>query len=148
MIGVGVKGFDGLVELLAGVWLLVSPGSLHGLLVAIAGKFQDHPGRFAAFVAEHIAHIDKDLARGGLLIVVIFLISHGVVKLALVYALLKKLLWAYPYALVVLVAFLIYQVYVFVVHPTFGMALFALLDVVIIWLVWREWRVLLAEKVV
>lgn len=148
MIGVGIKGFDGLIELLAGLWLLISPASLHGLLTGLMGEAQEHQGKYAAFIAEYIAHIDKDLAKGGLIVVVIFLISHGVVKLALVYALLKKLLWAYPYALVVLIGFLVYQVYVFVLHPSIGMGVFALLDVAIIWLVWREWRALLAEKVV
>ena len=148
MLGIGIKGFDGLVELLAGIWLLVSPQSLHSLLGAIIGEAGEHPGRMAAFIAEYVAHIDKDIAKGGLLIVVLFLISHGVVKLALVYALLKKIIWAYPYALVVLAAFLVYQAYVFVLHPSLGMGLFAVLDVVIIWLVWREWRTLLSEKVV
>lgn len=148
MIGVGIKGFDGLVELVAGLWLAIAPASLHGLLTTIIGRAEAHPGRFAALIAENVAHIDKDLARGGLIVVILFLISHGVVKIALVYALLRKLLWAYPYALVVLVVFLMYQLYVFIIHPTIGMALFAVLDAVIIWLVWREWRALLAEKVV
>jgi uncharacterized membrane protein len=148
MIGVAVKGFDGLVELIAGLWLLIAPASLHALLAAALGEAQQHSGKISDFIAQNIAHVDEDLIRGGLFIVIIFLLSHGVVKLALVYALLKRLLWAYPYSLAVLGAFLIYQLYVCVVHPSIGMALFAFLDVVIIGLVWREWRTLLAKKVV
>ena len=148
LISVAVKGFDGLVELIAGIWLIVAPTSLHAILVSVAGEAAEHQGRFAALIAENVAHVDKDLAKGGLVIVVLFLISHGVVKLALVYALLRKILWAYPYALLVLTAFLVYQLYVCILHPSLGMVIFALLDAAIIWIVWREWRTLLAEKVV
>lgn len=148
MVGIAVKGFDGLIELIAGLWLLVAPGSLHALLAVALGEAHEHSGKISTFVAQNIAHADEDLVRGGLFIVVIFLLSHGLVKLALVYALLKRLLWAYPYALTILGAFLVYQLYVCVVHPSIGMTLFALLDIAIIGLVWREWRTLLAEKVV
>ena len=142
---VAVKGFDGLVELIAGILLLIAPSFLHAILQALSGEALSHHGRFMRYIAENIAHIDKELAAGGLIIVVLFLISHGVVKLALVYALLKELLWAYPYALAVLFMFFVYQLYVFVVHPTLGMGLFTLLDAIIIWIVWGEWQKLKTE---
>jgi len=139
-IGVAIKGFDGLVELVAGILLLAAPQVLHTALQAVSGEALEHHGRFMAYISENVAHIDTDLSKSGLLFIAIFLISHGVVKLALVYALLKEIVWAYPYALVVLSGFFIYQVYAFVVHPTVSMAIFSLLDAVIIWLVWGEWQ--------
>ncbi len=147
-ISVGVKGFDGLVELLAGLWLLIAPATLHALLQGIFGELVQHHSRFMQFMAENVAHIDQDLAKGGLLIVILFLITHGVVKLALVYCLLKEIIWAYPYALVVLGMFFIYQVYVFIMHPSVSMFLFSLLDAIIIWLVYGEWQKLKEEKIV
>ncbi len=144
-VGVAIKGFDGLVELIAGVWLLLAPGSLHMMLLQIMGVMNEHHGRVSDFIATYIAHVDQDLMRGGLWIVVAFLVSHGVVKLALVYALLKEILWAYPYALVVLVLFLVAQLYAFATHPSVGMAMFCLLDVLIIYLVWGEWQKLKSE---
>lgn len=144
---VAVKGFDGLVEFLAGLWLLIAPASLHSLLGVIFGEASESNGRFMQFVAEHIAHIDKDLTSGGILLVALFLLSHGVVKLALVYALLREILWAYPYALAILTAFLAYQVYVFIKHPSLGMFLFSLLDAVIIFMVYGEWQKLKREHV-
>lgn len=139
-VGVAIKGFDGLVELVVGILLLVAPQVLRAALQAVSGEALEHHGRFMAYVAENVAHIDADLSRSGLLFVAIFLISHGVVKLVLVYALLKEIVWAYPYALAVLTGFFVYQVYVFAVHPTVSMAIFSLLDAVIIWLVWGEWQ--------
>lgn len=144
-IGVAVKGFDGFIELLAGLWLLIAPGSLHQLLQFLFGHAVKHQSHFMQFIAEHIAHIDTELATGGLLVVVLFLLSHGIVKIALVYCLLKEIVWAYPYALAVLGAFTIYQAYLFISHPTIGMGLFTLIDIIIMWLVWGEWQKLKLE---
>ena len=142
-IGVVVKGFDGAVELIAGILLVAAPNLLHGLLAHVVTELQESQTTY--FVAEKVARLDAHLAHGSILIVIIFLISHGIIKLALVYALLKELLWAYPYALGALVLFLVYQVYVFIGTPSLAMGLFAVLDVLIIWLVWREWRTLKEE---
>ena len=142
-IGVAVKGFDGSVELIAGVLLVAAPGLLHSLLAHVVTELQESQTTY--FVAEKVARFDAHLAHASLFIVIIFLISHGVIKLALVYALLKELLWAYPYALGALGLFLVYQVYVFIGTPSVAMGLFAVLDILIIWLVWREWRTLKEE---
>lgn len=147
-VGVGIKGFDGLVELVAGIALLVSPRLVHQFLMGTAGEFGESQMRAFRFIAEYIARLDTELAKSGLVFLIIFLISHGLIKLALVYCLLKEIVRAYPIALTLLVAFLIYQIYAFIVTPTFGMALFTVLDVVIIWLVWGEYKKLKAEKVV
>ncbi len=141
-----IKGIDGLIELLAGLTLLVAPGLLHHVLSYLFGRANVNHGHFMHFVAENIARIDADLARGGLTIVILFLVTHGVVKLGLVYALLRKFLWAYPYALAILGLFFLYQLYLCVVHPTIGMALFTLLDALIIWIVWGEWQKLKSEQ--
>ncbi len=145
-IGVGVKGFDGTVEFLAGLWLLIAPESLHSLLQFLFGHVVQHQSHFMQFIAENIAHIDTELSRGGLLIVVLFLLSHGIVKLVLVYCLLKEIVWAYPYALIVLSGFTVYQGYIFAAHPSIGMGLFTFVDIVIIWLVWGEWQKLQHDK--
>ena len=71
---------------------------------------------------------------------ILFLLTHGIVKLVLVYCLLKQFRRVYPYGLAVLTIFAVYQIYVLIQRPTLSLALLAALDVVIIWLVWREWR--------
>lgn len=140
-VGIVIKGFDGLVELVAGVALLVAPGTVHWLLSHVAGEMYQHHTHTGQFIATYVARLDGDLARSGLVFLIAFLIGHGIVKLALVYCLLQRIVWAYPYALGFLGLFLVYQLYVLVSNPTsIGMWLFTLLDVVIIWLVWGEWR--------
>jgi len=145
-LSVAIKGFDGLVEFVTGILLLVAPSLLHAVLSALSHEALEQTGRTMHYIAENIAHVDVDLAKGGVLVVALFLLSHGIVKLVMVYCLLKEILWAYPYALAVLFGFLVYQVYVFVVHPSAGMGVFCLLDAIIIWLVWGEWRKLTIKK--
>lgn len=145
LLTVVVKGFDGLAEFLAGLALLIAPQWLHILLDYISGEAGESSHQFIRNLAEYIAHVDTDITKGGLTVVILFLLTHGIVKLALVYALLRKLLWAYPYALGVLVLFLIYQIYVGIVQPSLGMTVFILLDVIIVWVVWGEWRELRRE---
>lgn len=145
-IGVAIKGFDGLIEFAMGIALLVSPQLVHTLLGSVAKELGEHHAQVFQFIAEYVARVDGDLARSGLTFLILFLITHGLVKLGLVYCLLREIVRAYPVALAILGAFLVYQVYVFIIHPTIGMALFSALDAVIVWLVWGEYRDLKAKK--
>jgi uncharacterized membrane protein len=145
-IGVGIKGFDGLVELVVGIALIISPSLVHQVLSTVAGELGEHKVKFLTFIADNIARVDSDLAKSGLTFLILFLVVHGLVKLALVYCLLREIVRAYPIALAILAAFLVYQAYVFIVHPSLGMALFTILDAVIIWLVWGEYQDLRDKK--
>jgi uncharacterized membrane protein len=145
LVTIAIKGIDGAIELVAGILLLVIPRQLHELLSAASGEAFEHSSAFMQYVAVNIAHIDAGLASGGRFIVILFLLTHGIVKIALVWALWKKLLWAYPYALAVLGGFFVYQLYLSVHQPSFGMILFTILDGLIIWIVWNEWRRLKRE---
>lgn len=135
------------MELATGVLLLFAPHLLHALLQGVIGRAELHHTHFTHIVALYAGHIDDDLGRSGLMFLIVFLIGHGLVKLALVYCLLRRIIWAYPYALAVLGLFLVYQLYALVIHPlSLGMWLFTLLDVAIIYLVWGEWRDLKDNK--
>ncbi|MEA9986708.1 DUF2127 domain-containing protein [Subtercola sp. RTI3] len=135
-----VKGVDGAVELLAGLLLWLAPAAVHGLLAGIVNEANEGHTAAHLFIASNIGHLDSQLAHQNSTFLTAFLIVHGVVKIALVYCLLKRFHRAYPWALSVLTVFLAYQVYALVTTPTLSMAIFTALDVVIIYLVWREYR--------
>jgi len=147
-VGILLKGIDGFIEFLTGVLLLIAPGLVHKLLTDVAGKAAVTHHQTFRLIGDYVARLDKELAASGLAFLIIFLLTHGVVKLVLVYCLLKKIVKVYPFALIILGLFLIYQVYAFIQTPSVGLALFSLLDAVIIGLVWREYKILLFEKVV
>jgi uncharacterized membrane protein len=79
-IGIVVKGFDGVVEFAAGVALLISPGLVHSLLMAIGAEASGGHSRMHHFVAQYVARLDDQLAASGLVFLIIFLISHGITR--------------------------------------------------------------------
>ncbi|GAA3893956.1 hypothetical protein GCM10022381_39510 [Leifsonia kafniensis] len=140
-IGLVLKGVDGLLEVVAGLLLWFAPGMLRSLLAPLEQVDADDRS-VRVFVAHVAGRFDSDLAQGPPVFVIFFLLSHGVVKLVLVYCLLKEYRWVYPYALGVLGLFALYQLFALVRSPSVGLALLMVLDLLIIWLIWREWGAL------
>lgn len=145
-IGVGIKGFDGAVELIAGVLLVISPSTPHRLLQSAAAELGEHSGTLYQLFEKTVIHLDAELNGTVLVFIILFLILHGLIKLVLVYCLLKKIYRAYPYGLVILILLLIIQVLPLFRHPgSVGLWLFTLLDVAIIYLVYGEYQDLREE---
>jgi uncharacterized membrane protein len=69
----------------------------------------------------------------------IYLLTHGLVKVVLVTALLLNKLWAYPWMIVVLLLFIGYQLYRIALQPTAGLIALTVFDVAIVALTWREY---------
>lgn len=138
-VGIILKGVDGLIELLSGLALWLAPTILRAILAPVLRTESDDAG-LRVLIAHAAGRLDETLARGSSFFVISFLLSHGIVKLVLVYCLLKEYLWVYPYALAVLGLFAVYQIVVLVQRPSVALVLLAILDIVIILLVWREWR--------
>lgn len=68
-----------------------------------------------------------------------YLLSHGIVKLALVVGLLRRKLWAYPTTIFVLGLFIVYQVYRYTETHSAGLILLTALDIVVVGLTWHEY---------
>lgn len=68
-----------------------------------------------------------------------YLLSHGVVKLALVTGLLMRKLWAYPTTVVVLGLFIVYQLYRYTQTHGVGLLLLTTLDVIVVGLTLHEY---------
>jgi uncharacterized membrane protein len=138
-IGVILKGLNGLLELIGGTLLLVfPPSSLQRFVVSLT---QDELSRDPNdFIATHLRAAADHLSVGGKTFAAIYLLSHGVIKAVLVYALIKDKLWAFPWAIGVFGAFGIYQIYRYSVHPSGWLIALTVLDVVVILLTSIEWR--------
>jgi len=139
-IGIVIKGIDGTFEIIAGLLLwLITPATVDRVTRHLTHNTLAHDPHNA--LANHILSYGHQLSTGHTGIAVLFLLSHGIVKVSLVTALLLQKMWAYPWALVLLTLFLVYQAYLLITQPSFMMVLLTVLDAVIIWLVWREWHV-------
>ena len=134
-----LKGLDGGVELLAAAALaVVSPRALGGLTRQVV----DHHllGGPSGAVAERFAAGEADLTGSGRTFAVVYLALHGLVKLGLVVALLREVRPAYPVAVGVLAAFVLYEGHRAAVRGSLLLWLSTALDVVLIVLVVREYR--------
>ncbi|HEX6547369.1 MAG TPA: DUF2127 domain-containing protein [Candidatus Dormibacteraeota bacterium] len=137
-IGIALKGLDGLLEVVGGLLLLlVSPATINGVAVALTQhELSEDPHDF---LATHLLHAAGTLSGSSLRFGAIYLLSHGLVKIVLVAALLRNQLWAYPWMIVFLVAFIVYQVYRMTFAFTIGLLGLTVFDVAVVWLTYREY---------
>ncbi len=75
----------------------------------------------------------------------IYLTGHGLIKLAVVAALISGVRWAYPLSIAVLFGFIAYQLHKYALTGSWVMLGLSAFDLVVIWLVWNEWRHLPAK---
>lgn len=138
-IGIVAKGLNGAAELVGGVLLLVlTPAQLQTLAVSwTRGELSEDP---RDFIATHVLHTANGLTGAAVLFGAIYLLAHGLVKVVLVAGLLLNKLWAYPAMIVVLLAFIAYQLYRIALDPTAGLIGLTLFDAAIVALTWREYR--------
>ena len=138
-VGILAKGLNGLGEIVGGVLLLlVTPAALMGWVRRLtAGELSEDP---RDLVATYLLHTAGGLDSGNLVFGALYLLVHGLVKVVLVIALLKNRLWAYPWMIAVLLAFVGYQVYQIVLTPTVGMVALTAFDLIIITLTAIEYR--------
>jgi uncharacterized membrane protein len=139
LIGLVLKGVDGLVELIAAVPLaLLSHGQITSLArVVTAGELREDPHDL---IANLVLHGATTITSGTAVFAAVYLLVHGVVKLGIVIALVIGARRIYPWAIAALVAFVVFQIVEMVLHPSVGVGLLTVLDAVIIGLTWREWR--------
>ncbi|WP_242622933.1 DUF2127 domain-containing protein [Pseudonocardia sediminis] len=140
-----VKGVDGAAELLGAVALLLISGDLVNRLVTDV-LARDLLGPPDGSLARHFVSGTAEFASGNRTFAIVYLALHGVVKLLLVAALLRRWVPMYPVAVVVLGLFVVYEVYRAFTTGSVLLPFLAALDVAIIVIVIREYRALRVER--
>ncbi|MGB4758683.1 MAG: DUF2127 domain-containing protein [Candidatus Saccharimonadales bacterium] len=74
------------------------------------------------------------------LFVALYVILHGLPKIALAIILMKRKLWGYPLSLVILAGFIIYQVYEITATGSLFMLFLTIFDTFVAYLIINEWR--------
>ncbi len=133
-----LKGLDGLLEVGGGLLLLlVTPQTIGDLTRALTQhELSEDPHDF---IANHLLHAAGSLSVAGVKFGAVYLLSHGVVKIVLVAALLRNQLWAYPWMIVFLLLFIAYQVYRIALAFSLGLVGLTVFDAVVAWLTYREY---------
>jgi uncharacterized membrane protein len=141
LVSIWLKGFDALLELIGGLALFaVSPALILRIVRfltqdEIAGDPRD-------LVANALRHAAGHLTFATEHFVAIYLLVHGAVKLALVWALLARVLVAYPASLVIFAGFIVYQLYRYSFTHGVGLLAVSAFDLVVIGLIFLEYRAL------
>jgi uncharacterized membrane protein len=145
-IAIALKGLDGGIQVIGAIVLaVIPPAVIGGFAHSIVTR--DLLGDQNGTLATHLTKAAADFTGGDTRVfAILYLLLHGIVKLALVVAMLKKILPAYPVAAVVLAGFVVYELWRAVHTHSIALPFFAALDLVIIVLVLREYRQLRAER--
>lgn len=136
--GITLKGIGGVMETIGGVLLwFISPASMSETVQFLfLQEFARNPdGFFTTHVLKEsskLAHMDPTFAS-------LYLISHGVIKVAVVVCLWMNKLWAYPLTILVFAAFCVYQIHRYLHTHAISLVLLTIFDIFLIYLTWREY---------
>ncbi|MDQ0031426.1 DUF2127 domain-containing protein [Arthrobacter bambusae] len=135
-----LKGLDGVLELIGGILLLVVTPKEIGDLIRFLTQHELAQDPHDV-VANSLLHVASNLSVSSSLFGAIYLLLHGLVKIVLVWAVLKDKLWAYPWMIAFLLVFIVYQAYRILVAFSWGMVLLTAFDIFIVWITGREYRI-------
>lgn len=108
VIGVIIKGIDGLLELIGGIVLAsVKSGSMFKIIQTI---FQHEIAQDPTdLIANYFIRLSHSLSVSTISFIAVYLIIHGTIKIGLFSGLWYKKLWAYPLVGILLFLFVVYQ---------------------------------------
>ncbi len=140
-VSVLLKGAHALIECIGGLALaVVSTSTITSLVNALTqDELVDDPHDF---VANHMMSLANNFSVNNQNFYAFYLLSHGLVKAALVIELLRNKLWAYPASLAVLALFIIYQLYRFAGTQSVGLIVLTMFDLIVMVLIWHEYRLI------
>jgi uncharacterized membrane protein len=138
-IGILLKAIDGVLEVIGGFLLVfLDPIRLNKLTVLLTQHelSEDPKDVIARFMINFSATFSVSAQFFG----VFYLISHGVVKLILVFLLWRKKLWAYPLTVVSLILFIMYQTYRYTIDHSMLLIVLTVFDLIMILLTLMEYK--------
>jgi uncharacterized membrane protein len=140
-VSVSLKGLHALFEIVAGIALYLTSTE------TIVGWISDWSNREILeerhdWIANQLLRFAEDFSVAKHDFFAFYLLSHGVVKIVLVYGLLKEKLWAYPASFVVFGAFIAYQLYRYSFTDEISLILLSIFDLFVIALAIHEYRLL------
>lgn len=144
-LGIFLKGFDALFEILGGIiFWFTSNITLNTLVISLTQHelIEDPHDKVALFLRQSVAQFTSDARLFGSA----YLILHGLVKLWLVIGLLRRKLWTYPATIGFLCLFIAYQLYRFSYSYSIGLLLLTFFDSIFALLIWREYRIIKRDR--
>jgi uncharacterized membrane protein len=145
LIGVIGKGIDGLLEITGGLLLLfVTPAQIQWLAETLTmHELSRDPNDL---IATFLLNSARGLSAATEHFAAIYLLWHGVVKILLVGALLRRRQWGYVMGIAAFSLFLVYQTYRYLHTRSPTLLALSVVDVFVIALTWLEYKRLRANN--
>lgn len=134
-----IKGIDGILETGGGIlFLFISPERLNSLVQFLTQReISEDPNDL---VSNLLINMSQGFSVSLQTFVAIYLMTHGMSKVLLVYLLQMKKIWAYPLSIGFLMLFIGYQIHRYLYSHSILMIFLTLFDLVMIWLVLVEYK--------
>jgi len=138
VLSVGLKGFYALAEVASGVALYLVA---HATIIDFLGRFTTDPVQEPNdWVGTNMMAFARAFSVESQHFYAFYLVTHGILKLAVVVGLLREKLWAYPACFVVFTAFIAYQLYRYSYTQDIGLIAISIIDLIVMALAWNEYR--------
>lgn len=138
-IGILLKGVDSILQIIGGILLIfLNPSRLNSLVALLTQHelSEDPRDVIANFFVKWSLGFNLNAQHFG----VFYLISHGTLKLILVFLLWRKKMFAYPLTIFSLALFIIYQIYRYTLSHSSWLIGLTIFDIVMIVLTFIEYK--------
>ena len=139
-VSLAIKGLNGLAEIAGGIAIyLTSTETIARWIARFANALGGNPNRW---IPAHLLKFGDSLTVSQHDFVAFYLLTHGVVKIVLVYGLLRERMWSYPVSFVVFSGYIVYQLYRFTFTHSLLLIVLSIFDAFILTLAVHEYRLL------
>ena len=137
--GLAIKGAIALLEIGSGFMLtLVSHDHLNQLLRLITTReLQKNPNDF---IMNYLLTLGQNFSISSQHFASLFMLLHGMIKITVVFLLLRKILWAYPLSVFVFSLLITYEIYSYMNTSSILLMLLILLDAAMIIIILLEYK--------
>jgi uncharacterized membrane protein len=138
-VGILIKSFFGVFEILAGIVFAISGRlAINNLIIALTQQeISDDPNDF---IANYLIKTANNFSTGTHIFAIVYLIFHGIINIFLAIALLKNKIWAYPWAITGFSIFIIYQVFRYFHTHSLLLLFLTLFDIFIVSVILLEYN--------
>lgn len=143
--GLILKAVDALIEFIGGFLLMILNHDWLNILIQIIAlpELVEDP---KDVVMNYFITLGQNFSISAQHSVAIYMFLHGTTKLAVIWLLWRKKLWAYPLAVVVFGMFIAYEIYSYIHNPSVLLPLLIILDIAMIAMIILEYKRLKTAK--
>lgn len=138
-IAVALKGVDGFFETIGGFLLFfISQATLNQIVLFFVQPelIEDSND----LISNYLVNLVNNLSVSTQNFIAAYLICHGIVKIFLIFSLLKNKHWAYPVSAVFFIVFIIYGIYRYFLHYSALLLFLTIFDIFIVILILLEYK--------